>query len=73
MLSVLLVDPLFLLLLMFVGFCVRSFLCNAVLIVLSSFAFNLAEEERAVYFTLIVLLVSCGCYLSFIVVPWVGL
>ena len=42
---------------MFVGFCVWSLFCNAVLNVLSSF---FTVEERAGYFTLIVFLLSCS-------------
>ena len=55
--------------------CVWSLFCNTVLSVPSSFEIILLRK-RAGCFTLIVLLLSCGCYWHvslFLVVPWVGL
>ena len=38
--------------------------CYAILCVISSFAINIAEEEKAGYFTFIVFLMSCDCCCS---------
>ena len=51
------------------GFCVWSLFCYAVLRVLSGFAIILRGEGSAGCFTLIVVLISCDCKCSVVLLP----
>ena len=56
--SVLLLIPCILLLLLFIGFCVWSLFCNAVLNVISGFAINMLRKESV----LLSFVFSLPCY-----------